>query len=137
MRKKNHDKIVLLAVLGVDNNSSSSHTDNRKNSFLVLGEGSTDGINDGTGAAEDNSSIKFTKENTKFFLRLHYNGDESYLYVNITKICKFKAKDNIGWYDFCLESISRDFTKDEQSELSGMVLYTIWFYLKNVYQIIN
>ena len=41
-------------------------------------------------------------------------------------MCKFKAKDNIGWYDFCLESTSKDFTKDEQSEISGMVLYTIF-----------
>ena len=31
---------------------------------------------------------------------------------------KFKAKYNISWYNFCLESISKDFTKDEQSEIS-------------------
>ena len=35
-------------------NSSSSHTDNRKNNFLVLGEGPTQGINDSTGSAEKN-----------------------------------------------------------------------------------
>ena len=42
-----------VVILGVDN-SSSSHTDNRKNNFLVLSEGPTDGINDSTGAAEKN-----------------------------------------------------------------------------------
>ena len=40
------------------------------------------------------------------------------MYVNKTEICKFKAKDNISWYDFCLGSISKDFTKNEKSEIS-------------------
>ena len=35
-----------------------------------------------------------------------------------TKIYKFKANDNIGCYDFCLGSKSKDFTKNEQSEIS-------------------
>ena len=26
--------------------------------------------------------------------------------------------DNISWYNFCLESISKDFTKDEQNGIS-------------------
>ena len=38
-------------IFGVDN-SSPSHTNNRKNNFLVLGEGPTDGLNDSTGAVE-------------------------------------------------------------------------------------
>ena len=73
-------------------------TDNRKSNFLVLGEGPTQGINDSTGSAEKKISINFSKANTKICLRLHYNGDDSYLYVNKTEICKFKAKDNISWY---------------------------------------
>ena len=40
------------------------------------------------------------------------------MYVNKTEICKFKAKDDVSWYDFCLGSISKDFTKNEQSEIS-------------------
>ena len=39
------------------------------------------------------------------------------MYVNNTKIFKFKAKDNIRWYNFCLGSTSKDYTKDEQSEI--------------------
>ena len=48
--------------------------------------------------------------NTKFWfcLSLHYNGDESYLYVDKTETCKFKANDNTSWYNFCLGSISKD-----------------------------
>ena len=39
-------------VIRVVDNTSSSHIDNLKNNFLVLGEGLTEGINDGVGAAE-------------------------------------------------------------------------------------
>ena len=51
-------------------------------------------------------------------MSLHYIGVNSYLYVNKTEIYKFKAHDNIGWYGFCLGSVSKDFTKNEQSEIS-------------------
>ena len=60
-------------------NTSSSHTDNWKNNFLVLGEGPTQGINDSTGVAEKKISINFSKANTKFCLSLHYNSGWSYL----------------------------------------------------------
>ena len=51
----------------------------------------------------------------------------SYLYVNKTEIYKFKAKDNISWYNFCLESVSKDFTKDQQSEVSlNGIVYDFW-----------
>ena len=40
-----------VVIFGFDN-TSSSHTDNGKNNFLLLGEGATDGINDSTGSAE-------------------------------------------------------------------------------------
>ena len=38
-------------------------------------------------------SINFTVTNKKFCLSLHYNGANSYLFVNVTEIYKFKAKD--------------------------------------------
>ena len=58
-------------------------------------------------------SINFTKENTKFCLSLHYNGANSYLFVNGTEIIKFKAKDSeIIPYSLCLENISKDWTND-------------------------
>ena len=53
--------------------------------------------------------IKFAKKNTKFSLRLHYNGDESYLYLNKTEIFQFKAHD---------ASVSKDFPNNEMSEIS-------------------
>ena len=56
----------------------------------------------------------------EFCLSLHYNSDESYFYVNQTEIYKFKAKDYISWYKFCLGSASQDFTKDEQMKFDNL-----------------
>ena len=61
----------------------------------MLDEGTTEGINDSTGAAEKKFSINFSKTNTKCFLTLHYNCDESYLHINKTEMYKCEAKDNI------------------------------------------
>ena len=49
---------------------------------------------------------------------MHHNDDGSFFHVYKTEICKFKARDNISWCNFCLESVSQDFTKEEQSEIS-------------------
>ena len=57
------------AIIGVDN-SSSSHGDNRKDDFLVLGEGDTFFINGSFGALEKKFSINFSKAKTKFSLSL-------------------------------------------------------------------
>ena len=48
----------------------------------MLGKGPTNDINDSVGAAEKNFRIDFGKANTKFCLSLHYNGDNSDLFVN-------------------------------------------------------
>ena len=54
-----------VIIFGADN-SSSSHSDNRKNNFLVLGENRTYGINGSFGSPEKKFNINFTKANTKF-----------------------------------------------------------------------
>ena len=69
-------------------------------------------------------SISFTKENTKFCLSLHYNGANSYLFVNGTEIIKFKAKDSeIAAYPLCLGNISKDWSVDnvKKTGLKGYV----------------
>ena len=86
--------------------------------FLVVGERSTDGFNDSTGAAEKKFSISFSKEKTKFCLSLHYNCDKSYLYVHKIEICKFKTIDSKIWCISYLERVPKDFAKDEHSEIS-------------------
>ena len=40
------------------------------------------------------------------------------MYVNKKKIFKLEVNGNIGWPNICLGSVSSDFTKDEQEEIS-------------------
>ena len=89
-----NDTARNVIIFGVDN-SSSSHSGNWKNNFLVLGEGPTFGINGSFGSPEKRFNINFSKANTKFCLSLHYNTDNSYLFVKGKEIFKFKA-DNIN-----------------------------------------
>ena len=85
------DSARNVVIFGNDN-SSSCHIDNWKNKFLVLGEGSTQGINDSTGATDKNFSVNFSKADTKFCLSLHYNGDESYLHLIKQKFANLKQR---------------------------------------------
>ena len=72
-------------------------------------------------------SINFTKENTKFYLSLHYNGANSYLFVNGTEIIKFKAKDSeIAAYPMCLGNISKDWSVDKMKK-TGLKGYVYGF----------
>ena len=66
---------------------------------------------------EEMYSINFAKKNTKFCLRLHYNGANSYLFVNGAEIIKFKAKDSeILTYSLCLGNISKDWSQDNMKK---------------------
>ena len=95
-----------VIIFGVDN-SSASLTDNCKNNFLVLGEGPNDDINGSIVAAEKKFTIHFSKAKAKLCLIMHCNGDNSYLFVNRKKICKFKANDENPSFpsQFYLESV--------------------------------
>ena len=71
--------------------SSSAHIDNKKKYILIIGKGPTQGL-EHTLTAEKMYQINFTVTKNKFCLSLHYNGANSYLFVNDTEIYKFKAK---------------------------------------------
>ena len=60
----------------------------------ILGKGSTQGLDDTALTEEAQYSINFSRSNAKFCLSLHYNGSNSFLFVNATKIYKFKTKDS-------------------------------------------
>ena len=58
-------------------------------------------------------SINFTVTNKNFSISLYYNGANSYLFANGTKIQKFKAKDSeISVGPICLGNISKDWSVD-------------------------
>ena len=61
--------------------------------------------------------INFTKHCVKFCLSLHYNGANSYLFVNGTEIHKFKAKNfEIVANILYLLKVSKDFSADNMNE---------------------
>ena len=70
-------------------NSSSSHNDNEKNDFLVLGDRNTLGINVIFAALEEKFSINFSKAKTKFCLSFQ-NSRNSYLFVKRKKSITLK-----------------------------------------------
>ena len=100
-------------------NSSSSHTDNLINDFLILGEGDTPSINRSFGAAEKKIDINISKAKAQYSLSLHYNSDNSYLFMNGKEIYKFKAspKNNVS-SRFCLGIISNEFNINDLNEVS-------------------
>ena len=91
--------------------SSSVPIDNKNKDILIPNEGPAQGLDDITLTAEAKYPINFAQPNKRFVLSLHYNGSNSFLFVNATKICKFKAKDpEIRNYALCIGNISKDFT---------------------------
>ena len=58
----------------------------------ILGKDFTQGINGTKLYAEKLYSINFTKNNKKICLSLHYNGANSYLFVNGKKFINLKQK---------------------------------------------
>ena len=92
--------------------SSSAHIDNTKKDILVLGKGPTQGLEHAL-TAEKMYSINFTVTKKRFCLSLHYNGSNSFLFVNGTEIYKFNTKDSeIVPSPLCLGNISKDWSVD-------------------------
>ena len=90
--------------------SSSVHIDKKKKDISIYGKGPTQGLNDTTLTVEAQYSIKFSISNRKFSLILRFNGSNSFLLVNTTKIHQFKAKDSgIKKYLMLLGNTSGDF----------------------------
>ena len=111
-----------VLIFGADM-SSSAHIDNKKKDILLLGKGPTQGL-EHTLTAERMYPINFIVTKKKFCLSLHYNGANSYLFVNGREIVKFKAKDSeIVVSPICLGNISKDWSADNKKKtgLNGYV----------------
>ena len=81
-------------------------TGKKKN--LILGKGPRERL-EHTLSAEKLYSFNFREKHKKFCLSLHYNKENSYLFVNGTKIIKFKSEDpEVITHSLCLGSISKD-----------------------------
>ena len=80
-----------VIIFGVDM-TNSKHANNKTKDVLVLGHGLIQKIDDAIIYAEKMYSPNFAIANKTFCLRLHYNGDDNYLFVNGKEVIKFKAK---------------------------------------------
>ena len=77
-----------VLIFGADI-SFSIHATNRANHIYVMGSEFVQSINDTTIYAEKNFYRNFTDPGKTFVLSLHYNGDDSYLFVNGRQELKF------------------------------------------------
>ena len=101
------DKVEIAFRVGM---SLSTKIDNRKKDILTLGKCPTQGLEQ-TMSAETMYFDYFTENFKKFCLSLHYNGANSYLFVNSKEIHKFKAKNSeIAATPLCLANISKEWT---------------------------
>ena len=114
-----------LIIFRVDM-SSSVHVDHKEKDILISGEARVIWQNSD---CKKDYSIDFTVTRKKFCLSLHYNGASSDLFVNGTKITKFKAKYFVDFEivatPLCLGNILKDFSADnmKKTEFSGHVCH--------------
>ena len=98
----------------------SSHERNRQNEISVLGKDVIKGITT-VGSTKEGTTIyaeklykhNFRKANKKFVLSLHYNGDNSYLFVKGGEELKFKTEtftDQVKQNLFCIGNLSSDWS---------------------------
>ena len=108
-----------VLIFGADMGSS-IHATNRANHIYVMGELFVQGINGTTIYAEKNFYRNFTDPRKIFLFSLHYNGDDSYLFVNGRQELKFKAKtDQLVKEKLCIGNLSDQWTTSE-SEKTGL-----------------
>ena len=108
-----------VIIFGVDM-SFSKHANNKANNIYVMGKDYYQKINDTKIYAEKMYHRNFTDPGKKFVLSLHYNGNNSYLYVNGNQELKFKAKtDQLFKEKLYLGNLSDQWTTSE-SEKTGL-----------------
>ena len=107
----NNGRNVLIC--GV-HESSLLHSNNKANNIYVMGKDFVQGINDTTLYAEKVYSQNFTQLNKKFVLSLHFNDDNSYLFVNGKQELKLKCKtDQLVKEKLCIGNLSNNWSPIE------------------------
>ena len=93
-----------VIIFGV-NTENSEKENNKKQSIMVLSYGSVK-TNDTDIYAEKSYTPDFTSDNKITCLSLHYNGDNSFLFVNGKQITQFKANAGINKYPIAIGNIA-------------------------------
>ena len=122
VRKEGHFNHTVLArnviIYGADMGFS-KHANNKANNIYVMGKDYIQKINYTTIYAEKMFYRNFTNPGKKFILSLHYNGDNSYLFVNGREELKFKTRTNqIINKNLCSGNLSHDWTRDQSTKTS-------------------
>ena len=103
-----------VLIFGV-HESSLTHANNKANNIFIMGDGFVQGINDMTLYAEKIYSQNFTQPNKKFVLSLHYNDNDSYLFINGKQELKFKAKPDRSIKEkFCIANLNGQISMDNK-----------------------
>ena len=106
--------------------SNSRHKTNKTQSALILRHGLTQKINDKTIYAENMYSPNFTVDNKTFCLSLHFNGDNSYLFVNDKEVNKCKAKNcELIKHSMCSGGLSLDYYNKDKLKYTGETFMTL------------
>ena len=93
--------------------NSSHRVVNKGKNILILVKGPTQGLVENSLTAEKMYPINFSMEAKKFCFSLHYNGANSYLFVNGKR---FKAKDfETAAIPLCLGNIFKDWSTDNMT----------------------
>ena len=107
----NNGRNVL--IFGVHEDSV-IYANNKANNIFVMGDDFVQGINDTTLYAEKIYSQNFTQPSTKFVVSLHYNSDNSYLFVNGKQELKFNAKtESLVKEKLCIGNLSDKWSTSE------------------------
>ena len=120
-----------VIIFGCDM-SFSSHANNRASNIYVLGKDFIQGINGTPIYAKKLCKTDFTQQDKKFVLPLHYNGDDSYLFINGVQQLRFKTKySEIKRVLLCLGNISTNFstTNAQKTGLFGNVYVFAVYYV--------
>ena len=107
--------------------SLSVHVDNKNKDILILAEVLPQGLDDFTITAEAKYPINITQSGKYIMLNLHYNGSNSFLFINAVKMYQIKAKDSkIKPYSLCFgnRKTSTYFTIDniKKTRLKGRAI---------------
>lgn len=93
-------------------------------------KGPADGLDNTNLTAERGYSINFIESKNKFSLSQHYNGKNSYIFVNGAENHKFKTKDSQTYVaPSRLRSISKDFSVDNVKKTYYMNIFMISVYV--------
>ena len=113
----NHTTLARNVIISGVDMSFSNYANNKANNIYVMGKDYITKINDTTIYAEKMFYRNFTDPGKKFILSLHYNGDNSYVFVNGREELKFKTKtDQIINKNLCLGNLSRYWRKDQSTK---------------------